>query len=99
MKIIATVKDSYTKVYLAEVTDDEISTIQRGDRTASASDSRLGVGSIIRVGDHWRRVAEINDAQKRLDNAAQSLRAVADLMATIDVVVPPATTELEGGAK
>ncbi len=99
MKIIAIARDDWSKVYLAEVTSDEIATIERGDRAASASDSRLGVGSIIRVGDHWRRVTQINDAQKRLDNAAQSLRAVADLMTTIDVVVPPAPTELEGGAK
>ena len=88
MKIIATVSDGHNKTYLAQVTLDEIATITRGVPYAESQD-RVEVGTVVRLGDHWRRVRAIDDAQARLDQQAQSLRAVADLLGTINVVVPP----------
>lgn len=88
MKIIATVSDGHNKTYLAQVTLDEIATITRGAVYSNGQD-RVEVGSEVKVGDHWQRVQAIDAAQKRLDQQAQSLRAVADLLGTINVVVSP----------
>lgn len=89
MKIIATVSDGFHKTFLAEVSLDELATIKNGSTTATGSDFRIEVGSVIHVGNHWRRVLAINGAQDRLNSQASALRAVADLIGTIDVVVPP----------
>jgi len=88
MKIIAIVKDEYTKTYIAEVTDDELATIAVGELRCGGN-YRFGVGTEVKVGDHWTRVKNIESAQDRLNSLAQSIRAVADLLGTINVVVPP----------
>jgi hypothetical protein len=100
VKIIAFVRERGTKTWLAEITEHEIATITRGSTYAEGPEHRLEVGTVIRVGDHWRRVQQISEAQERLNSAAKSIRAVADLMETIDIVVAPADQSIvEGGAK
>jgi hypothetical protein len=89
MKIIAVVSEGNCggiHTYLAEVTSAELGLITAGDRTYRHS---YCVGSTVTVDKHWRRVLEINAAQKNLNTSASSLRAMADLLGTIDVVVPP----------
>lgn len=87
MKIIATVNESnYGSTFLVEATSEELCLVIRGANDPKPRE--FGVGYNLRVGEHWRRVREINDAQERLESAASSLRAVAELLGTIDVVVP-----------
>ncbi len=98
MKIVALVNQGYKKTYLAEVSQDEIATIKRGAIYAESQENGIEVGTQILVGDHWKRVRNIDEMQGRIESAAKSLHAMADLLATIDVVVKPAQ-ENEGGAK
>lgn len=103
MKIIAIVRDMSPRKFLVEVTSGEIAAISRGVFCEESPERSLEVGDKVMVLDVWKRIHEINNAQDRLDYAAASIRAVADLLGTINVVVPadpekPANTS-EGGAK
>jgi len=98
VKIIAKVRDGWSPVLLVEATKEELSLISKGHLN-DVPRGGYEVGAEIHVGKHWQRVRDIDDAQRRLDNAAQSIRAVADLLGTIDVVVPPTPERQEGGGK
>lgn len=94
MKIIAIVNERYPNgTYLVEATGDELNTISSG---VKQYEWRFEVGTWIKVADRIHRLNRIDEAQKQLDSAAQSLRAVADLLGTIDVVIPP-KVETEDG--
>ena len=92
MKIVALVRTGYSKTYLAEVSDDEIATITRGAITSTSEENSLKVGSEIKLGDHWARVKYVESMQGRIESAAKSLHAVADLLATVEVIVQPKET-------
>ena len=94
MKIIATITECPRR-YIAEVSADEIATIARGDPYAKIADENLRVGTRIEVRQQWSRVAEIAAAQGQLDAAQKQLRAVADLIGAIDVVVTPPIEEVK----
>ena len=47
------------------------------------------VGTEVKLDKLFCRVRDIEDAQERLNRAAKELEAVATLLRTIDVVVPP----------
>ena len=97
MKVVAIIPQQYgSDKMLVEMTAEEIGIIYRGEPYANSTT----VGTVIKVGDHWRRIYGINKAQGDLDRAAGSLRALADLLETIPVVVPPPEPEpaKEGGA-
>jgi len=87
VKIIAIVNERYANgTYLVEATGDELKTISLG---VKQYDGQFRVGTEILVSERIHQLNQIDEAQKRLDSAAQSLRAVADLLGTIDVVIPP----------
>lgn len=99
MKVVAIVPQAYgPDKMLVEITQDEIGLIYRGERNYPYS---IKVGTEIEVGKHWSRIYGINKAQDVLNRSAGSLRALADLLETIPVVVPPSEPEpvKEGGAK
>lgn len=79
---------SFNPNFIVTVTQDELAIIR--SETANCRD--FMVGEEIKVGAHWQRVTLIEAAQDRLDSAAKSIRAIADLMGTIDVVVSPQPT-------
>ena len=87
MKIVAIISESqYGREFMLSATEEELSIIASGIRQRMRNTQ---VGTDIRVGEHWRRVLEINGAQGQLDSAASGLRAVAELLGTISVTVPP----------
>ncbi len=99
MKIIARVSSGYNSKFLVEIDSEEISMMTYGDRHKEPRNG-FDIGHHFSVGDHWSRVNEINDAQDRLKRAAASIRAVAELIETIDVNVPKVEkAEENGGAK
>lgn len=97
MKVVALIPRQYgSDKMLVEIDADELGIIYRGEPWHHS----VVVGTVVHVGNHWRRVSGINNAQSDLDRAAGSLRALADLLETIPVVVPPPEPEpaKEGGA-
>lgn len=81
--------------YIVEMSSEELGAIVKG--TGDMGSER--VGSMVHVGRHWQRVRQIDQAQRRLDDCASSIRAIAELLGTIKVVVPPADEPpKEGGA-
>ena len=95
MKIAAVISDChYSKRFLVDVTDDELDQICFGK--SNKSDWR--VGCEIKVAEQWKRIRDINDAQENLSRCGSNIRAIAALLDTINVIVPP-TEEIEGGSK
>lgn len=97
MKVVAIIPESCgSDKMLVEMTCEELGLIESG-MTRSHT---LRIGSLVRVGKHWERIKDINKAQAKLNASANSLRALADLLETIPVVVPPSEPEpaKEGGA-
>ena len=97
MKVIALIPQRYASdTMLVEMTAMELGIIVYG----IPNNDPAKVGTEVNVGNHWQRVREINDAQIDLNRAAGSLRALADLLETIPVVVPPSDPQpaKEGGA-
>lgn len=84
MKIIGIISDScYGGTYIAEVSSNELNAIA-GQEVRSVQ-----VGTAVRVCETVQRTKRIVEAQIQLDRHAASLRAVADLLGTIQVVIPP----------
>lgn len=99
MKVVAIVPQTYgADKMLVEITQEEIGIIHRGE---SNYPYLIKVGTEIKVGKHWSRIYGINKAQDDLNRSAGSLRALADLLETIPVLVPPVEPEQskEGVAK
>lgn len=85
MKIIAVVSDSiYGGRYIAEVSQAEIDAISGNEVRCIRVDTQ------IQVCESWNRTRRIFEAQSNLDHYATGLRAIADLLGTIQVVIPPA---------
>jgi hypothetical protein len=84
MKIIGIISDSrYVGAYIAEVSSNELNAIT-GQEFRSVQ-----VGTEVRVCETVQRTKDILRVQERIDANASSLRAVADLLGTIQVVIPP----------
>ena len=95
MKILGHIPSYYGCSYIVEMTSEELGTIVQGK--GNLDNER--VGSVVNVGRHWQRVSDIDKAQRRLDDCASSIRAIAELLGTIKIVVPPETEPgKEGGA-
>lgn len=101
MKIIAVVDPSYgASSYIVQASSQELAEILYGQGYRSGQIFSFHVGAEIRIHEHWTRVRDIESAQARLDSAAQNLRAIAGVLDTISVVVPPATpSDIDGGPK
>lgn len=83
MKIIAIIRENYGRKYMMEVDAEEVNAI------AGQDTGRLAVGSEIHVCQVVRRTKDILEVQRTLDAHANGLRAVASLLDTIQVVIPP----------
>jgi hypothetical protein len=93
MKILGVVPAYYGCSYIVEMSSEELGTIVKGN--GNLNNER--VGSVVKVGGHWKRVSDIDQAQRRLDDCASSIRAIAELLGTIKVVVPPETEPAKEG--
>lgn len=86
MKVVALIPKRYAlDTMLVEMDAIEVGLITSGKLETRA----LPVGTEVQVEAHWKRVRDIDCAQIDLNNAARSLRSLADLLETIPVVVPP----------
>jgi len=105
VKIVAKVSED---VVLVEMSANELSHICGFNYLSDLRDSmpyrrdHLSPGSIYHPTPAWRRLVQQQDASKQLQQAAQSLRALADLvetqLPTVELVTQKAPEE-EGGAK
>lgn len=97
MKVVALIPKRYaSNSLLVEMTPLELGLIVDGQEVVREAP----VGTEFRVCQHWQRVRDIDQAQRKLTASAGSLRALAELLETIPVVVPPSEPEpaKEGGA-
>lgn len=86
MKIIGMRDEPYTpNKYIVEMDHSEMGYIINGNYRAVT----LSCGTTVKVGPHWSRVNDVLGAQAKLQTAADNLRALAGLLDTMDVVVPP----------
>jgi len=93
MKILGSI-EGHSKRYIADVSADELATIIRGASSCERHEEYLKPGTEINVGTHWRRIREASEVQGRLIASAQSLRAMAELLTTIDASIPKAKEEV-----
>lgn len=90
MKILGLTNANYTDGYIAAVSAQEMGYILHGRYHPV---SNLKEGSEITIGTHWQRVIGIETAQSTLNNHAKALRAMADMLEHLDVVIPPPKEE------
>ncbi len=84
MRIIAKDSSGYGSTYIVEMTERELNTLAGIDRCNS-----FRAGAEVKVLDRFYHLENIESAQSRLDRAAKDLHALADMLARVDVVVPP----------
>lgn len=99
MKIIAQVRAGYDPKFIVEIDGTEISLMAWGDSNERPRGG-FTIGQEIKVGAHWERMIGIRAAEQSLKQSAGSLRALADLLETINVAVTKTPQPAnEGGAK
>jgi len=84
MRIIAKDSSGYDSRYIVEMTERELNTLAGRDHRDNHR-----TGAEIKVADRFYHLENIESAQPRLDRAAKDLHALADMLARVDVVVPP----------
>lgn len=83
MKIIAKDGDRWRTVFIVSMDQTEIRQL------TGKTESEIRAGFEIKVLDRYSHLENIESAQPRLDRAAKDLHALADMLARVDIVVPP----------
>ena len=90
MHIIAKDGSGYSATFIVSMSDREIGLL-------TGKDSReIKANFEIRVLDRYCHLENIESAQSKLDRAAKDIHALADMLARVDIVVPPAPEPKEG---
>lgn len=95
MKIIAKTKDSYSKAFLVEMTDDEIAKLLGYTYSSSLPVGYdLEIGKQFNVSQAWQDLAQFKQAEKRIKEASEILKSIANLaeVTTANYMISQETT-------
>lgn len=93
MKIIANDSSGYDSRYIVEMTERELNTLAGRDHRDTHR-----TGAELKVVDRFYHLENIESAQSKLDRAAEDLHALANMLARVDIVVPPKEEPKKEGA-
>ena len=92
MKIIATTATGYHKRFLVEISEDELANVQ-GESYASSLKTKPEIGMEINVSKAWTDLVSFRNARDKIDSAAETLRAVAQIAEQASAVYSTAPNE------
>lgn len=92
MHIIAKDGSGYSATFIVSLSEREI------EMLTGENPREIKANFDIRIHERYNHLQNIQDAQPRLDRAAKDLHALADLLARVDIVVPPKEEPKKEGA-